>query len=190
MVAEKIVYIVDDDVDVRRSLEHLLKSTGFRAISYAAPLEFLEVAAGLPAPHPTVEPTCSPSQVGPTDHLVAPEQRQCVVTELAFAGRRVRLEAVRACSFFTTPQAAEIALEALNHPSDKYLKYTLDEGAATIRYHTSYKNARGTFPYAAFDLEAQRRRPRAVEGSACRRVEAPHAKAPLKGTPPERSEAP
>jgi glucose/arabinose dehydrogenase/lysophospholipase L1-like esterase len=45
---------------------------------------------------------------------------------------RVRLEAVRACSFFTTPQAAEVALEALNRPMDEYLKYTLDETMNTL----------------------------------------------------------
>jgi len=45
---------------------------------------------------------------------------------------RVRLEAVRACSFFKTGQAAEVALAALdqerdpNHP-DYYIKYCLDE---------------------------------------------------------------
>ncbi len=44
---------------------------------------------------------------------------------------RVRLEAVRACSFFTTPQAAEIAVEALNKPMDNYLQYTLDETMRT-----------------------------------------------------------
>ena len=45
---------------------------------------------------------------------------------------RVRLEAVRACSFFTTQQAAEVALEVLNHPMDDYLKYTLDETMNTL----------------------------------------------------------
>src|SRR5207302_5542766 len=45
---------------------------------------------------------------------------------------RVRLEAVRACSFFTTPEAAEVALEILNHPMDKYLQYTLDETMNTL----------------------------------------------------------
>ena len=45
---------------------------------------------------------------------------------------RVRLEAARAASFFTTPQAAEVALEVLNHPMDKYLKYTLDETMNTL----------------------------------------------------------
>jgi len=40
---------------------------------------------------------------------------------------RVRLEAVRACSFFRTAAAAEVALEVLNHPLDQYLEYTLEE---------------------------------------------------------------
>jgi hypothetical protein len=40
---------------------------------------------------------------------------------------RVRLGAVRACSFFITPEAAEVALQVLNHPMDRYLQYTLDE---------------------------------------------------------------
>ena len=45
---------------------------------------------------------------------------------------RVRLEAVRACSFFQTPQAAEVALESLNHPQDEFLKFTLDETMKTL----------------------------------------------------------
>lgn len=40
---------------------------------------------------------------------------------------RVRLEAVRACSFYREPKAAEIALDVLNHPMDVYLQYVLDE---------------------------------------------------------------
>ncbi|MBI2948803.1 MAG: HEAT repeat domain-containing protein [Verrucomicrobia bacterium] len=45
---------------------------------------------------------------------------------------RVRLEAVRACSFFKTPQAADVALESLNKEQDYYLKYTLDEAMNTL----------------------------------------------------------
>ena len=45
---------------------------------------------------------------------------------------RVRLEAVRACSFYdsdsaSTESAMETALEVLNHDVDRYLQYTLDE---------------------------------------------------------------
>ena len=48
---------------------------------------------------------------------------------------RVRLEAIRACSFFTAddaPQAAEIALSSLEKPSDYYLEYTLKETMDTL----------------------------------------------------------
>ena len=40
---------------------------------------------------------------------------------------RVRLEGVRAASFFRSPQAVDVALAALNHPLDYYLEYTLGE---------------------------------------------------------------
>lgn len=48
---------------------------------------------------------------------------------------RVRLEAVRALSFFEGDQAAraqEIALQSLIHPQDYYLEYTLNETLATL----------------------------------------------------------
>ena len=45
---------------------------------------------------------------------------------------RVRLEAVRACSFFKTAEAADVALESLNKPQDYYLKYALDETMRTL----------------------------------------------------------
>lgn len=40
---------------------------------------------------------------------------------------RVRLEAVRAASFYDVPEAADVALEILKHPTDYYLDYTLGE---------------------------------------------------------------
>ena len=47
----------------------------------------------------------------------------------------MRLEAVRAASFFHGPDIAgalEVATESLLHPSDDYLKYTLDETTQTL----------------------------------------------------------
>ncbi len=49
MTPERIVYVVDDDPAVRRSLERLLVAADFRVVSYATPTEFLDAAAGLPA---------------------------------------------------------------------------------------------------------------------------------------------
>ena len=45
----------------------------------------------------------------------------------------VRLEAVRAASFFRTSDAAAIALESLNKPQDRYLKFTLDYAMKTLQ---------------------------------------------------------
>jgi glucose/arabinose dehydrogenase len=49
---------------------------------------------------------------------------------------RVRIEAVRACSFFTDPKAKDVALEALNNDDpkkpDEYIAYTLDETLKTL----------------------------------------------------------
>ena len=49
---------------------------------------------------------------------------------------RVRLEAVRTASFFTTSEAAEIALETAGKPQDYYLKYTLDETMKVLEKYT------------------------------------------------------
>jgi hypothetical protein len=45
----------------------------------------------------------------------------------------VRLEAVRAASFFKTPDAAEVALSSLEQPQDRFLKYTLDQTMNTLQ---------------------------------------------------------
>jgi glucose/arabinose dehydrogenase len=45
----------------------------------------------------------------------------------------VRLEAVRAASFFQTAEAAKVALESLNHPQDRFLQHTLDETMTTLK---------------------------------------------------------
>jgi glucose/arabinose dehydrogenase len=45
----------------------------------------------------------------------------------------VRLEAIRAASFFQTSKAAEVALESLNHPQDRFLEYTLDQAMNTLK---------------------------------------------------------
>ncbi len=46
---------------------------------------------------------------------------------------RVRLEAVRACSFLKTAKAAAVALQATKQPMDEYLNYTLTETLNTLK---------------------------------------------------------
>ena len=45
----------------------------------------------------------------------------------------VRLEAIRAASFFQTSEAAEVALASLAQPQDRFLKYTLDQTMNTLK---------------------------------------------------------
>ena len=45
---------------------------------------------------------------------------------------RVRLEAIRACSFFTTPEAQDVALMALDKEQDPWIKYEIDETIKTL----------------------------------------------------------
>jgi hypothetical protein len=45
----------------------------------------------------------------------------------------VRLEAVRAASFFRTPDATAVALQSLDHPQDRFLEYTLDQAMNTLK---------------------------------------------------------
>ncbi|MEO6239113.1 MAG: PVC-type heme-binding CxxCH protein [Vicinamibacterales bacterium] len=44
----------------------------------------------------------------------------------------VRLEAVRAASFFQSSAAAVVAMDSLNHPQDRFLTYTLDQTMKTL----------------------------------------------------------
>src|SRR6185295_10941078 len=55
----------------------------------------------------------------------------------------VRLEAVRACSFFKTAEAAEVALLSLKKPTDRYLNYTLSETMKQLKPLWSAALARG-----------------------------------------------
>jgi two-component system response regulator FixJ len=49
MESERTVHVVDDDPTVRRSLERLLYSAGFRSVLYENPWSFLDAAPGLSA---------------------------------------------------------------------------------------------------------------------------------------------
>jgi len=69
-------------------------------------------------------------------------------TQTLDAYPRVRLEAVRACSFFDDARAAEVALLTLKHPMDYYLNYTLGETMKQLQPYWKKAIADGT-PLAA-----------------------------------------
>jgi hypothetical protein len=54
-------------------------------------------------------------------------------TQATDAHPGVRLEAVRAASFFKSNEAAEVALASLEQPQDRFLKYTLDQTMNTLK---------------------------------------------------------
>ena len=55
---------------------------------------------------------------------------------------RVRLEALRALSFFDTQEAQDVAVESLVHPQDYYLEYTFKETMATLDQRIKAKQKR------------------------------------------------
>jgi len=58
-----------------------------------------------------------------------------LTTQAGDENARVRLEAVRAASYFQDPRAADIVVEALIHPQDYYLRYTIGETLTTLGQH-------------------------------------------------------
>ncbi|MEX0977691.1 MAG: HEAT repeat domain-containing protein, partial [Pirellulales bacterium] len=68
---------------------------------------------------------------------------------------RVRLEAVRAASFFRVPEAVEIPLVAAEHPDDEYLKFVRGETQKTLDPY--WKKALDAGQPIAFTTDAGRR---------------------------------
>jgi HEAT repeat protein len=65
-------------------------------------------------------------------HDRIPSSLEMLKTLVVDDSPRVRLEAVRACSFFKDPAALEVALDSLNKDQDEYLKYSLEETTKTL----------------------------------------------------------
>ncbi|HXU78746.1 MAG TPA: PVC-type heme-binding CxxCH protein, partial [Methylomirabilota bacterium] len=62
-----------------------------------------------------------------------PDALALLKTQADDENARVRLEAVRAASFFNSTEAVEVALTVLKHPTDYYLDYTLRETLRELR---------------------------------------------------------
>jgi putative heme-binding domain-containing protein len=61
---------------------------------------------------------------------------------------RVRLEAVRAASFYRRPEAVEVAMVSAEHPSDYYLDYTRNETLLALEPYWKQALAEGRLPAA------------------------------------------
>ena len=68
---------------------------------------------------------------------------------------RVRLEAVRAASFFAEPEAIEVALISADHPTDEYLDYTRGETMKALEPYWKKAVAEGQ----PIHFTSERRRP-------------------------------
>jgi putative heme-binding domain-containing protein len=64
-----------------------------------------------------------------------PNALELVKRQAADSHPRVRLEAIRASSFFTVPEAVEVALIAREHPSDQYLDFVRGETMKALGPH-------------------------------------------------------
>ena len=86
--------------------------------------QMLRSATSTPAPPPRA---CSA-----TGATACRTRWNCCKTQAADEHPRVRLEAVRAASFFHDEEALNVALELLTHPDDHYLQYTFNETLNTL----------------------------------------------------------
>lgn len=96
--------------------------------------------------HNDVEPVLLQRVLGSSDHRVraaatrvASFWRDQLENPLSFLAKaihdkhpRVRLEAVRACSFIPSEDSLELALDVLKYETDKWLDYTLEETVRTL----------------------------------------------------------
>jgi putative heme-binding domain-containing protein len=73
-------------------------------------------------------------------------------TQINDSSPRVRLEAIRALSFFSGEKALGIALELLNHPTDEYLNYLFNETLNTLERRLGGKLNRGNIAASLVDM--------------------------------------
>ncbi len=81
-----------------------------------------------------------------------PDALELLKTLAADPYPRVRLEAVRAASFFTVPEAIEVALISAEKPTDEYLEYTRNETMKALEPY--WKKAVAAGRTIAFTSEA------------------------------------
>jgi two-component system, LuxR family, response regulator FixJ len=114
--AERVIYIVDDDPAVGRSLERLLDSANFRAVSYATSKAFLEVADGLPVGCALVDlrmPDINGLEVQEQLHLMKSGLPVIVLTAQGDVQSAVRAMKAGAVDFIEKPYTDEALIAAI-----------------------------------------------------------------------------
>jgi FixJ family two-component response regulator len=137
--AVPVVFVVDDDVSVRESLEAMIGFAGFKVETFASAHQFLE--------RPRVDaPNCLVLDVGLPDlngldlqNMVAHERRDMPIIFITGRGdipMSVRAMKAGAVEFLTKPFEDEVLLEAIRHAIERSCA-TLSEGneLRTIQDH-------------------------------------------------------
>jgi len=140
--AQSIVFVVDDDVSVRESLESLIEFAGWQAESFAAAADFL-------ARPRTTTPSCLVLDVSLPDlnglelqKLIASERRDMPIIFITGHGDvPMSVQAMKggAVEFLTKPFDDEILLSAIRHALTRSAS-VLDEQAAIASLRGTYES--------------------------------------------------
>ena len=127
-----IVFVVDDDVTVRRSLELLLESAGWQSETFASAQEFLRRPR-------VVAPSCLLLDVSLPDvdglelqRRVAPDRSDMPIIFISGYGdvpMTVRAMKAGAVEFFTKPLTSDLLLAAIQHAIERSRNALADEAA-------------------------------------------------------------
>ncbi|GLQ49981.1 response regulator transcription factor [Dyella flava] len=138
--AMPMVFVVDDDISVRESLEAMIGFAGFAVETFASAHEFL-------ARPPVDTPNCLVLDVGLPDisgldlqGLVAGERRDMPIIFITGHGdipMSVRAMKAGAVEFLTKPFDDEVLLEAIRHAIERS-RATLSEGSELRAIQTRY----------------------------------------------------
>lgn len=116
MAAERIIYVIDDDPAIRRSLERLLDAVGFQVASYATPKGFLDVAGSLPGGCALLDlrmPEMDGFEVHARLRLINPDLPVIVVTAQGDVQTAVRAMKAGAVDFIEKPYSDDTLIAAI-----------------------------------------------------------------------------
>ncbi len=115
-MAERVIYIVDDDPAVRRSLERLLDAADFQWVPFATPKAFLDVAGSLPAGCALVDlrmPEVNGLEVQEQLHLMNADLPVIVMTGQGDVQSAVRAMKAGAVDFIEKPYSDDALIGAI-----------------------------------------------------------------------------
>jgi two-component system, LuxR family, response regulator FixJ len=116
MVAERFIYVVDDDPAIRRSLERLLDAAGFQVASHATPKAFLDVAGSLSGGCVLLDlrmPEMDGFEVHARLRLINPDLPVIVVTAQGDVQTAVRAMKAGAVDFIEKPYSDDTLIAAI-----------------------------------------------------------------------------